>query len=300
MSDSEGNTTGGDTTGGDTSGDTTPFKPTEPIFGGVKEVGKNHFEAWTGGKPNGGFSLLETELPTSIAATRFRPSSISSGSKAQQCRVQGLENKFSADGDLQVFQKKVMKHLELYGLDTITYLRDPTDEKQVVSVITDHARFNCVDGVKAAKEHMEKYYVDSYCHGNDSDAKRFLLNSIDEYLENQLYENCEDDEPFCSFWFNLIHVIRSESVKRFSKIKDNIKARKIQDYPGENVESIVTDFLSDWKELNGAGMYDQALTMDMLEAIMEAGGESNEDFRHPLRALIPCYLCHAGMGHNYH
>ena len=44
-------------------------------------------------------------------------------------------------------------------------------------------------------------------------------------------------------------------------------------------------YLHDWQELHGAGLYDQNLTMTMLNKMMEAGGTNNEDFRHPLRNL---------------
>ena len=69
------------------------------------------------------------------------------------------------------------------------------------------------------------------------------------------------------------------SIDWFNKIKDCIKGRKINDCPGQNVELIVTDFLTDWKDLHGAGMYDQNLTLTMLNTIMEAGGTNNKDFQ---------------------
>ena len=75
------------------------------------------------------------------------------------------------------------------------------------------------------------------------------------------------------------------ALSRISLIKDRIKSRSIKDYSGENVESITSAFRGDWEELHGAGMYDQNLTMSMLNRIMEAGGSSNEDFRFPLRNL---------------
>ena len=51
------------------------------------------------------------------------------------------------------------------------------------------------------------------------------------------------------------------------------------------MESLVSDFLNDWKDLHQAGLHDQNLTLTMLNMIMEAGGNSNEDFGHPLRNL---------------
>jgi hypothetical protein len=51
------------------------------------------------------------------------------------------------------------------------------------------------------------------------------------------------------------------------------------------VEKIASDFLDDWKELEGAGMYDHNLTYAMVNIIMEGGGSNKEDFRSPLREL---------------
>ena len=82
-----------------------------------------------------------------------------------------------------------------------------------------------------------------------------------------------------------MNIISSVSVERFEKIKTTIKERNCKEHPGENVESMATDYLKDWKEPYGASMHDQKLTLNMLNSIMEAGGKLNEDFKCPLRAL---------------
>ena len=78
---------------------------------------------------------------------------------------------------------------------------------------------------------------------------------------------------FITYWLNLMRIVRSVSI-RFDKIKDKIKLRHIKEY-------------------HGAGLYDQNLTMKMLNNLMEAGGTTNKDFRHPLRnlkaKLTPCW-----------
>ena len=260
-----------------------PFKPTKPKFGDIYEVGTDSWAAWTGGKPKADWTGLENPTPVAVAPNQYRTTSIGGQAKSQAYRVKGLENKFSRNSDLQTFEKKMWIRLVEYGLDTITYLSDPTDPKEVVSVITEHARFNVKDGVKLGNDMTQQY--DSYDHENVRDAKQFLLNSVDEELETQLYENCKDDDSFIALWMNLTHIVRSVSIDRFDKVKDRIKSRKMSNYSGENVEAIVSDYLSDWKELHGAGLYDQNLTLTMLNTIMEAGGTVNEDFRHPLRDL---------------
>ena len=87
-----------------------------------------------------------------------------------------------------MFQKKVLEHLETYGLDTIAYLSHPKETNTVVSVIKHHALFQLKDGVKMAEETAKKHF-DAYDDANQKDARKFLLNSVDEHLEKQLYEN---------------------------------------------------------------------------------------------------------------
>jgi hypothetical protein len=74
-------------------------------------------------------------------------------------------------------------------------------------------------------------------------------------------------------------------MERFDMIKANLKKRRMTDYPGQNVEMIVSDYLSDWKELDSATMYDHNLTMNMLTTILDAGGNGNENFKFPLRLI---------------
>ena len=258
------------------------FKPNVPQFGGIEEVGTDSWAAWTGGKPRADWTGLLNPTPTSINPGQYRSNSIAGKAKSQVYRVQGLETKFTKDSDLLTFQKEVMEHLVQHGLDTIAYVQDPVDAKKVVLVITDHARFTLSEGVEAGNEFVKKNY-DVYDMENIRDARKFLLNSVDDHLKTQLYQNCKDEDSFVAYWFNLIHLVRSVSIDRFDRIKERIKNREISQYPNENIEDLVTDYIADWRELHGAGLYDQNLTMKMLNTLLEAGGANNEDFRHPLR-----------------
>lgn len=103
-----------------------------------------------------------------------------------------------------------------------------------------------------------------------------LLDSLDTDLLGQMYENCDESDSFISYWMNLMSIIGSISIERFMKIKETLKARKIQSYPGEDVEAIASGYTADWKKVHSARMYDHSLTLIMLKMIMEA---ANEDFR---------------------
>ena len=118
------------------------YRPKMPKMGGVKETGPDTQTPWTGGKPKADWSELENKIPVSIQPTQFRPTSITSQAKARYYRTTGIETKLTRDGNIQAFQRSVLEHLEEHGLDTITYLKDPGDSSKVISVITDHGRFN--------------------------------------------------------------------------------------------------------------------------------------------------------------
>ena len=264
------------------------FRPPQPKFGGVEETGVDVFTAWTGGKPRADWTALDNPNPSSIDPNQYRSNSISGSAKSKHYRTSGLDTKLNRESEIHVFQKDVWNHLVEFGLDAITYMEDPFNTgTEVVSVIFDHARFDYRSGVQESNAMMTNTTWDRCDLENIRDAKRFLLNSLDEDLKKQLCESRDDEDSFAAHWLNLIHIIKSASIDRFDKIKDRIKRRKLSDYAGENIESIASDYLKDWKELHGAGLCDQNLTMKMLSTIMSAcnGSEQAETFRFPLRTV---------------
>ena len=259
------------------------FKQAKPTMGGLVEVGTDVWAAWTGGKPKADWSGLDEPNPTSIKPKQYRLTSVSAASKSEHYRTLGMTTKFGRKKDLLTFERKLMEHLEENGLDTITYIPDPGDSTNVVSVVSDHGRFNHdEDGVKA--NDRAKKYFDKYDWENDGDAKKYLMACMDEDMEQQLYEVCDPKDCFIVCYLELVHIIRSVSVDRFDKMKQRIKDRKIGDYAGEDIELMASDYWRDYIELHGAGMYDYNLSLTMINAMMKADG-SNEDFRSPLRTL---------------
>ena len=45
-----------------------------------------------------------------------------------------------------------MKRLVACGMDTIACVADPSDALKVMSVVTDHAKYNLTEGVKIAND----------------------------------------------------------------------------------------------------------------------------------------------------
>ena len=212
--------------------------------------------------------------------TRYRPEGYTSSIKTRTYRVRGLEVKFTKKSDLLTFKRRVFEHLVEYGMDTITYLPSPDNSQKMVSVIHHHARFSVAEAKQAEAEQAKLY--DFNDQGNIRDAKKFLLDSLDDSLEKQVYESTNRLDSFIQFWMNLMSIVESISINRFDGIKAKLKSRNIGQYPGQNIVMLCSDYLSDYTDLDNASMYDFTLTMHMLQKIMEAG---NEDFKSELRPV---------------
>ena len=131
-----------------------PFKPPDPKMGGPVQVKHDAYSAWTGGKPKADWSELEETSPEYKQTTQLRPMLDDNGFSK---RCKGFEDKFSKNGDLYKFQRRLIDHLKIMGMDTITYLPDPADNYQIVNVITDHTRFTQAYVWSAAPIQYAKY-----------------------------------------------------------------------------------------------------------------------------------------------
>ena len=149
----------------------TPFRPKEPKFGGITQIGASTWVAWTGGKPNANWTELEEVKPKNIQPNQHRPLGITSQTKSQAYRQRGLETKFSRKSDLQTFQHEVLNHLENHGMDTVTYIEDPTNNTNVVSIISDHGKFTLAEGSKSGDD-IQLIHFDEHDHSNCEDAKK--------------------------------------------------------------------------------------------------------------------------------
>jgi hypothetical protein len=151
---------------------TAQFVPSKPKMGGVTKISNLSSMAWTGGKPLSKFTGLEEPSPDTLMATQYRPTSIGAATKGQLNRITGFESKFTRKSDLLTFQKKTLDHLVRHGMDTITYLTDPTDSTKVVSIVSEHAQFTLKEAKNTEKTDQQSQY-DEYDKANIRDAKTF-------------------------------------------------------------------------------------------------------------------------------
>ena len=141
-----------------------PFVPPKPTMGGLKKISDDDWIVWVGGKPSISWVTLAKPNPAAIEATQYRPLSISSSAKAAHYRTTGLKEKFNRNTSILMFQKEVMDHLTSHGMDTITYLPDPSDKTKMVSIITDHDRFTPAAADRT--ETLQSLKYDQYDHAN--------------------------------------------------------------------------------------------------------------------------------------
>ena len=161
------------------------YKPDSPTMGGVIQYQGKDYVAWTGGKPKADWSGLEDSTASYKNPRQPRGNSVSGEQKAFSYRTQGLQEKFSQEGDLSAFIQKVEKHLVHYGLDSIAYLPDPQDKQTMRSVITEHARFSVENAKDEQAKLVTKY--DEYGKKNNEAAAEFLFDSLSLHLSRR---NC--------------------------------------------------------------------------------------------------------------
>ena len=123
----------------------------------------------------------------------------------------GFEDKFSKNGDLYKFQRRLIDHLKIMGMDTITYLPVPADNDQMVNVIMDHTWFAQAYVRSAAPIQYAKY--DTYARSSDRAAHLMFMDSLNETLKGEI-QDCIPDEPsFLEIWMLFIQTLQSDSME---------------------------------------------------------------------------------------
>ena len=206
---------------------------------------------------------------------------MSTQQKSHRFRKTGMKTKFTHTDDLDKFKTTLWDHFRDTGLDTITYIVDPMDTMDTVSVVKNHARLS---PPKAEADLLHTKF-DMYDQQNNRAARAYLLDSIDDRLKRQLRYHCKETQPFSVWYMHFIRFVRNRSLDSFDRVKKRIKDRKVSSYPGENLEDMAIDYMNDAEELEVASHYEHRLTLTMLEEFMKAGGSSNEDFRFDLRTV---------------
>ena len=259
-------------------------KPDKPIMGDIIEVRTDEWIAWTiGGKPKADWSGPED--PNVTPEPKWYRSATMSAAKSQHYRTEGLTIKCAYDGsNLTTFQRRFYEKMYQHGMGTVAWLPSPADPSKMMNIIDQHGWFHDISANTKLANQIAEDKFDKYLVANSKDAISLLYNSIDDDLEQQLYESSEPEDCFAAHWLNLMYIIRSVSAEQYNKLKAKLKERRVSDYSAEDIKAMATHYLDDYKRLDGAGMYEHSLTLNMLEAMSEAN-EGDEDWKSPLRKL---------------
>ncbi|KAI2493005.1 hypothetical protein MHU86_21536 [Fragilaria crotonensis] len=254
-------------------GSTSPTNlPDEPVVGilGTAVEGRGNPEGFEISDP------VDVRLTEAIAQARTLATD--EDPEGYNFRRTGHKISFKPSDDLISFQNVVWDHLKDTGMDSIAYLRDPTDDAKMTNVIKAHARYTVQSAKLLAEAQVQRY--DKYDRTNDMAARTYLLASLSTELSNKVTEKLDDSDSFPVVWLQFLKSIQSTSIERFEDLKAIIKARLPSQYSGENLEQLAAHF-KDANELTTAGQYDHNLTLAMLKIFLLAGGSGNEDFRFP-------------------
>ena len=193
-----------------------------------------------------GFGGIDATVKRSqtVLPTMQRPLG-SSSLKGQYYRItSNLEEKFQRNGNRIRYERMIMKHFERYGLDTISYLKGPDGD--MLSIITDHAKFTLEAAEKAEKDQMEFEY-DSYDKANVLDAIEYVISSrvaiIRLGLDPELSKWCDDNDT-------IRIVTHAEANVAFTSDQDNPRVILLQ------------AMLMEWLKAHGVDLDPQQATMD--------------------------------------
>ena len=200
-----------------------------------------------GGKPNSSWTGLAPDQQFLSTPYHFRKAEMTSDIKGYTLRSTGLTKKFHAKDDLLQFQGRVWKHLCDHGL------QDPTNPDQVLDIVNNYPHF--MANMKLTEELCDSFRkkFDEFDMSNDSAAKAFFLNSLDDKVATSLERRGKTSDGFVMTWIRLILLILPPSLDRFDILKDKIKSTNLENYAGQNVRELIDQYI-DWAtNLKAAG-----------------------------------------------
>ena len=257
-------------------------RPTKPKMGGIT-ICDSREVAYSGGIPLADWSGLD---PNYAVVGYEDPNQLRSEKKPHEgfnTRTKGLDQKFGPKSDLRSVCLKVQEHFTSHGMDSIMYLPDP-ETNEMRSVIEYHQRFSVEKAREECEARSAKY--DSYDVLNDTAGRKFLLDSLSSGLRQDVVDEMDSSkDPAAVVWMIIIEQFRSTDIQLYQSKKDQLKSIKPSQYRGEDLAQMCSEMRKITDELQNANQFDYSLILNILEACLEAGGQDNEEYRYPLRAL---------------
>ena len=267
-----------------------PYKPTTPIMGDVRKLGKDNWGVLLGGKPLPDWTGLEQAVENNHPNNWRYPNS-SSESKNYKHRCEGVPDQLQqGKGDLKRWLLDVSKKLKDNGLDTIAHLQDPDDSDTMLYILTHFQKYKRTIVKTLMKDQVLLY--DKYDLLNDQAAQEILLNSLEPTFRAVVRKDMTDDDTFNTLFIKTLALHIKLSFSYYEGLINKVKTRYPQAYGGENVKSMVQDNDKDCDELMGANCFEARLLLHLVINYRKAGGNDPiylrplEDLEMKLRAKL--------------
>ena len=249
------------------------FIPPKPIMAAAFAEAFDGAKDWNtqfGGKPNFLWTGLDTTFNSSLTykspnAKRFLNEF--QNAKQYEKRTVGLKIKFTEKANLNDFKMQTYAELLKHGLDTITFVHDPSDNTKMVSVVKDHPRFVIALDMSIENARKLSYKYDRYDQENSAAAREFLVNSLHQDLASRLIKVVETTDSFAIVWLRLLKLLVPTSVAHFDNLRETLRKIDPLKYECENLESLVQDLRLITDELVLGNQYNPSLTSSFLTSI---------------------------------
>jgi Zinc knuckle len=245
----------------------------KPIMGDFLHHEKEYIIVWVGGKPLIKWTGLD---PNTITIPTPMMQRSTKDVKSYAYRTKGLETKFGPKDDLRAFCRNVFNHMKEHGMDTISYIPDPSRTNTMESIVEKPNLFTKEYVVTQIPKYAPLY--DEYDRLNIRSATRFVLSSLNPELERKVNEALvtTPNPSFLLVWMTLIEKIRILSVGRLNILQKRIETRMPTDYPGQNLDAMAEANLRDLLDLQQGGWYGTATGYQMVRNFSTANSECPE------------------------
>ena len=263
-------------------------KPPDPQMGKCEETykGSKKYYYVFGGKPEPDWSGLQGNQNRSVSDLCYRTLDPVAGQKGTVIRTKGLSKEYESKASLTDFLSDVWEHLVKFGLDTIAYLPDPRDPNKVLNAVKQHAQFT--GDMHLTEQHcngiLSKF--DKWDRKNDTEAKDFLFDSLSETVKTGFkHFHNKETESFALTWLRFVHYLVTSNSKNFDKIKTAIRNIKPQQFEGQNIEKMSTQYIEKSEELVNSGYFDYSLILNIVDGFLCASKDSKGTFHHKMNEI---------------
>ena len=215
-------------------------RPT-PVFGGIEKDGSTT-HTWIGGVPNLSFTATTAHGPNSPYCYRKEGVRTDTIHFKERVSLSDSSPLFKANDQsfpLLLFQRRVLAHLRLHGMDTVFYItgKDPSSPASIPKeLINHHAQYD-ISFVRArTKKRIANGTYDAYAIEALQDSGRWLVDRLDESLKRNV-RSVIDDEPVYGpvLWMAIVEECQPSILTIVDKLQSDFKALTLAKFPGENV-----------------------------------------------------------------